>query len=106
MTLAFCLNQSIKVTILLLVQYINGSLVHYKGVKVNYTRKVNHFLLFFLPLYLDKMFKFEEWLTAMVTVPILMTLTEAVSPHTWDTPFLFSVGYALIFIIKWLPVLG
>jgi phytol kinase len=40
-------------TILLLIQYASGSLVFYKGVKVNYTRKINHFALFFVPMFID-----------------------------------------------------
>ncbi|HUE86936.1 MAG TPA: hypothetical protein VMO26_12750 [Vicinamibacterales bacterium] len=37
-------------------------------------------------------FTTPQFWAAMLTVPILMTLAEAVSPHTWDTPFLFLVG--------------
>jgi phytol kinase len=47
------LSGIIKLTILLLVQYASGSLVFYKGVKVNYTRKINHFALFFIPMFID-----------------------------------------------------
>jgi len=35
----------------------------------------------------------EFWL-AIAAVPIAMTLAEAWSPHTWDTPLLFSAGGA------------
>ena len=47
------LSGIIKLTILLLIQYASGSLVFYKGVKVNYTRKINHFALFFVPMFID-----------------------------------------------------
>ena len=47
------LSGIIKLTILLLIQYTSGSLVFYKGVKVNYTRKINHFALFFIPMFID-----------------------------------------------------
>ena len=47
------LSGIIKLTILLLIQYASGSLVFYKGVKVNYTRKINHFALFFIPMFID-----------------------------------------------------
>ena len=30
-----------------------------KGVKVNYTRKINHFTLFFVPMFLDKILPAE-----------------------------------------------
>ena len=76
-----------------------------------YVRSVEGSLCVFITsiivlLYYKPFFTGEEWLVALLTLPILMTLTEAVSPHTWDTPFLFGVGYTLIFIIKWLPMLG
>jgi phytol kinase len=47
------LSGIIKISILLLIQYASGCLVYYKGVKVNYTRKINHFALFFIPLFID-----------------------------------------------------
>ena len=37
----------IQTVILFSIQYVSGSLVYYKGIKVNYTRKINHFALFF-----------------------------------------------------------
>ena len=46
------LSGIIKLTILLLIQYASGSLVFYKGVKVNYTGKINHFALFFVPMFI------------------------------------------------------
>jgi phytol kinase len=30
------------------------------GVKVNYTRKINHFALFFLPMYLDRLISYQQ----------------------------------------------
>ncbi len=50
----FALNQSSNVIVLILSQYLNGLLVIHKNVKVNYTRKINHFLLFFIPIYLNR----------------------------------------------------
>ena len=35
-----------------------------------------------------------QFLIALVLVPVLMTLAEAWSPHTWDGPFLYGVGGA------------
>jgi len=40
-----------------------------------------------------------QFALAMLFVPILMTLTEAYSPHTWDTPFLMFTGYASLMLI-------
>ncbi len=34
----------------------------------------------------------QQLITALIAMPILMTLAEALSPHTWDTPFIFLVG--------------
>ena len=35
-----------------------------------------------------------QFLLALLLVPVLMTLAEAWSPHTWDGPFLYGVGGA------------
>ena len=40
-----------------------------------------------------------QFILAMLFVPILMTLAEAYSPHTWDTPFLMFTGYASLMLI-------
>eukprot|EP01135_Chromosphaera_perkinsii_P003635 Nk52_evm14s250 gene=Nk52_evmTU14s250 len=33
-----------------------------------------------------------QFAVTLCIMPFLMTVTEALSPHTWDTPFLFGVG--------------
>ena len=33
-----------------------------------------------------------QFLAALLVVPIAVTLAEAFSPHTWDTPYMFLVG--------------
>ena len=40
-----------------------------------------------------------QFVLAMLFVPIIMTLTEAYSPHTWDTPFLMFTGYTSLMLI-------
>ena len=40
-----------------------------------------------------------QFIFAMLLIPIIMTLTEAYSPHTWDTPFLMFTGYASVILI-------
>jgi dolichol kinase len=45
-------------------------------------------------------FSHEQFVVTLLVVPILMTLTEAISPHTWDTPFIFLVGYLSLFAIS------
>jgi len=40
-----------------------------------------------------------QFILSMLFIPIIMTLTEAYSPHTWDTPFLMFTGYASLMLI-------
>ena len=54
MELPFWAIQPIKIIILFLVAYGNGLLVRHKEIKVNYTRKIDHFALFFLAIYFDR----------------------------------------------------
>eukprot|EP00820_Chromera_velia_P007869 Cvel_20080.t2-p1 / transcript=Cvel_20080.t2 / gene=Cvel_20080 / organism=Chromera_velia_CCMP2878 / gene_product=hypothetical protein / transcript_product=hypothetical protein / location=Cvel_scaffold1776:35707-36063(-) / protein_length=119 / sequence_SO=supercontig / SO=protein_coding / is_pseudo=false len=41
------------------------------------------------------------WVTLLV-LPPLMTVAEAVSPHTWDTPFLMLTGCLVIWAVSFL----
>ena len=41
-----------------------------------------------------------QFAAAMLTIPLLMTFAEAVSPHTWDTPLMFLVGGLSLLVIK------
>ena len=44
-----------------------------------------------------------QFIAALLVVPVGMTLAEAFSPHTWDTPYMFLVGTgSLLGIMKWL----
>jgi len=56
---SFLLKQVSNIFVLVAVQYCNGLLVLHKGVKVNYTRKINHFMLFFIPIYLNRGYAYE-----------------------------------------------
>lgn len=38
-----------------------------------------------------------QWGVMIAILPPLMTISEAFSPHTWDTPFLFGTGGIVIF---------
>ena len=40
-----------------------------------------------------------QFIVALIAIPILMTIAEAISPHSWDNPFLFLVGSILLFLI-------
>ena len=99
MEYAFWLNQVAKVLALYGLAYVTGVWVNKHGVKVNYTRKINHFVLFFLPHVLMRLNPFTPTVattiagaTIGVLTLVLMTLAEAFSPHSWDSPFLFLVG--------------
>ena len=56
----------IQTSLLCLIAYSAGCLVFYKGVKVNYTRKINHFSLFFIPMFLDKFIPIEPSLESII----------------------------------------
>ncbi len=60
----FLIMQASNVFLLCIIQYFNGLLVIHKNVRVNYTRKINHFLLFFIPIFLNRSYVYDEeyWL--------------------------------------------
>ena len=60
------LSGTIKISLLLLIQYASGCLVYYKDIKVNYTRKINHFALFFIPLFIDNILPVEPSIELMI----------------------------------------
>ena len=37
-------------------------------------------------------FNSTQLIVALITIPILITLAEAFSPHTWDSPLIYAVG--------------
>lgn len=45
-----------KLLVIFLVTYVGGLGVKYSYTRVNYTRKINHFFLFFIPAFIDKIF--------------------------------------------------
>jgi dolichol kinase len=62
-----------RVIALYLVAFLCGLLVIRLGVRVNYTRKINHFVLFFLPVFLATIFTFQQSMaTVTMTGLILM----------------------------------
>ena len=50
-------------------------------------------------LFYDSFTPTQLW-TALALIPIAMTLSEAVSPHTWDTPFLMFAGAFCVAVVK------
>jgi dolichol kinase len=70
----FIIFELTKVLVLYTVAFLCGLLVERRGVRVNYTRKINHFALFFLPVFLASHFTFEQTLwTVAATGAVLMT---------------------------------
>jgi hypothetical protein len=49
-------------------------------------------------------FTLVQLIIALLTFPITVTLAEAFAPHTFDTPFIFGIGGAVIYIITQLPL--
>ena len=68
----------IQMAILVIVAYASGSLVYHKGVKVNYTRKINHFALFFIPMFLDKIFPAELSIGSIILGSLLAVSSLAI----------------------------
>ncbi len=55
---------------------------------------------------LQEQLTFNQLVLALLIIPIVMTLAEAFSPHTWDGPFLYLAGglltVAVIEVSQWL----
>ncbi len=45
------------------------------------------------------LFHMNELICVFAVLPLLMTITEAYSPHTWDNPFLYLIGGLAIYFI-------
>ncbi len=41
-----------------------------------------------------------QFIIALIILPVIVTLTEAKSPHTWDSPLIFLVCGVSLFLIK------
>jgi len=80
---AFWLNTATKFFLLCIISYGTGNLVFYKDVKVNYTRKINHFAMFIIPMGLDRILPYGRsiesfMLSAVLTVGILIIYIQPV----------------------------
>jgi hypothetical protein len=53
----FFINEFSKFALFWLLSYGLGNWVFYKNIKVNYTRKIYHFSLLFIPLFFSNIFK-------------------------------------------------
>lgn len=58
----FWVSETLKIATYGVVAYVSGLLVRWTNVKVNYTRKINFFTLFFVPLLLDRVFPYPPTL--------------------------------------------
>jgi phytol kinase len=78
----YWVHVSLLFLLLFSLEYINGMIVKYKQVKVNYTRKINHFALFFTPQLLMNFFPYERTgITLLVgSVLTLLSLLIFINP--------------------------
>ena len=53
--------------------------------------------LLFLVIFKDQFANLQEFWTAIILFPPVMTLSEAFAPHSMDTPIMMLVGYMLLF---------
>jgi dolichol kinase len=75
---SFGLNQIIRVLLLYAIAYLTGRWVEVSHIKVNYTRKINHFALFFLPQLLMKLNPFTPTVATILTGSLIGILTLAI----------------------------
>jgi len=87
---SFIFEQSLNLLALCLIQFGNGWLVTYKNVKVNYTRKINHFLLFFIPIFLNRGYAYDEeyWLYALGAALAVFKFVFYTRPFRERIPFI------------------
>lgn len=62
----FILAVTVQTSILLTIAYLCGLLVKHKNVKVNYTRKIYHFSVFFMPFAIGPLFPYAQ--SAVTTI--------------------------------------
>lgn len=67
-------------------------------IRVRYLRHSRH-RLFSAVRFLQTFASFWQFIVALMTLPTALTLAEAFSPHTMDTPFIMGVGGAMIYAI-------
>ena len=93
----YWINEVIKFVVLFLSAFILGLWVQKKGVKVNYTRKIFHFILFFLPIYLASKIPFDASLytTALSGVIFLLCISTMAEPIRHRSTFISTVFAAI-----------
>jgi phytol kinase len=74
---AFFLNELILVLVLFGLYYVTGQLVRHKDIKVNYTRKINHMAIFFLPIFLEVVFDYQKSVVT-VTAGLIISISTLI----------------------------
>ncbi len=75
---SFWFNQVVRVLLLYTLAYLTGRWVEVAHIKVNYTRKINHFALFFLPQLLMKLNPFTPTVATTLIGSLIGILTLAI----------------------------
>ena len=93
----FWLNELLKAIVLYGSTYFLGLWVIKRGIRVNYTRKVFHFILFFFPLFLADHLPFQASVTTTLLSGLifLLCIGTFVQPLRAKSTFLFT-AYAAI----------
>jgi len=68
---AYWLGTATQLLSLAAIAYLSGLLATRRGVKVNYTRKINHFAIFFLPIFLTDVFPYHATLASNIVSGII-----------------------------------
>ncbi len=85
--------QGIIVGATYLVYYVSGFLVMHKHVRVNYTRKINHFAVFFLPYFLDTVFHIDPFVatvTSGITILCLAVFSDPIRKRSSIVDTMFA----------------
>lgn len=70
----FWIAQAAGITVMMTTNYLCGLLVRHKNIKVNYTRKIGHFALFFLPIFLNSVLEYKQTLeTFIISMTIMVS---------------------------------
>ena len=72
---SFFINQLVEFLFLHLLAITEGWLVLSLGMKVNYTRKINHFFVFFSPFLLKTIIPYESTLATTLLLPVVSLLS-------------------------------
>jgi dolichol kinase len=93
----YLINEAIKTVVLFVTAYALGMWVQKRNVKVNYTRKIFHFTLFFLPIYLAANIPFQPSLytTALSGIIFLACISTLSEPFRSRSQFLATAFAAV-----------